>query len=132
MQTLELAVKEPLVLRVEGRDYSVTFPLPSVIWLEHKLGRSMKLPTDWWKMTTAEVPDIIRAGLMAAHPDDTEAITARVVSALDAEGIEAAMDSLCVVAFPIATGKFKEEMETIRERIKRGLQPKNGESADAS
>ena len=67
MELLELTVKQPLTVRVDGMDYRVEFPLSAVIRLEDKLGRPMRAPADWFKMQTKELPAVLEAGLSKCH-----------------------------------------------------------------
>lgn len=131
---LEIAIKQEQakVIRVDGKDYSLTFPLPVVVDLEAKLGRTMKSAPDWLRIETAEVPAILEAALSSEHPDDAKDVTAAICAGLDPEAISTVIDALCWAACPKAMDRIKADMDKAMERAKKGLTPfPNVQGADA-
>lgn len=130
---LEITVqREPKVIRVDGKDYSLTFPLPIVVDLESKLGRPMKSAADWIRIKTEEVPAILEAALSSEHPDEAKDVATAIGSALDPEEISTVIDGLCEAACPKAMERIRAEMEKARERVQKGLAPfPNVQGADA-
>ncbi|HEX4201559.1 MAG TPA: hypothetical protein VHY59_08585 [Chthoniobacterales bacterium] len=127
---LEIAVKPPKVFRVNGADYSLEFPLRSVIHLEAKIGRSMKSSPDWFRIQTKEVPEVIYAGLLKNHSDTADVVTEAICSGLDPEEIETVIYALTRAACPLAMARFDDEVAKAQERMRKGLPLPNGQSAD--
>jgi plasmid stability protein len=132
MQALEIGVKQRQLLRVDDRDFAIVFPLPIVAELEETLGRSMKIPADWLRIKTAEVRDILEAGLKTYHPDEAAATADAVSKGLDPEQIETVIAALCAAACPKAMAHLEKEIEKARARARKGLALPNAQSADAS
>lgn len=131
MEALEIAVKERKIFRMDGRDYALVFPLPVVVALEEKLGRSMKLAVDWFRIETHEVQAVLEAGLSSLHPEEAREIAQKVADALDPEEIGTVIDGLCAAACPKAMAKIEAAMAKARERAAKGLEPlPNGQGAD--
>jgi hypothetical protein len=127
---LEIAIQGDRILRVNGEDYSVLFPLPVVFELEKALGRSMRQATDFLRMQAEEVPAILEHGLRARQAERSAAIARLVMEAVgtESESVNNIMNFLCVAAYP-------KTMEKVEARIKqlaaKGREPKNAPSADA-
>jgi hypothetical protein len=115
---LEIEVKQAKIIRVDGKDYDLAFPLSVVVDLENKLGRSMKSAPDWLQITTAEVPIILEAGLSPGRPDDEAKTLATLICAvLNPEEISTVIDGLCAAACPKAMARIMAEMEKARKRM---------------
>lgn len=110
---LEITVeqKQTKIIRVDGEDYSLKFPLPVVAALEIKLGRPMKSTLDWIRIRSEEVPPILEAALSTEHPDEAKDITAAICSALNPEEIGTVIDGLCAAACPKAMALLQAEIE---------------------
>jgi capsule polysaccharide export protein KpsE/RkpR len=83
----------------------------------------MKSATDWLKIQTKEVRDILEAGFTHYHPEEAKQVADDISVALEPEEIENVIDGLCVVACPKAMARLQEEMEKVRARLKKGLPP---------
>ena len=114
---LEITVKQAKLIRIDGKDYDLTFPLPVVVDLENKLGRPMKSAPDWLRVTTAEVPAILEAGLSSGYPNEAKALSGSVCAALAPEEISTVIDGLCAAACPKAMARIEAEMKKARERM---------------
>jgi hypothetical protein len=120
MDVLELAVRQPLQIRVNDETLTVHFTVLSSIALESRLGRSMKDAADWFRIRAAELPAVLEEGLRTEH-------AARAAELADAicntspEATETIIQAVCATAYPDATRRLKEEMERLRDRIRKGL-----------
>lgn len=123
MNIIEIQVKDCKVFRVDGRDYSLTFPLSVIAELEVKLGRPMKDAASWLRIKTSEVQDILEAGFKRYHPEEAAVIAESIANALDPEEIETVIDGLFVAACPKAAVRLQAEMEKIRKRVEKGILP---------
>ena len=123
MSAIEIAVKQPKIFRVDGNDYALLFTVPAVAELEEKLGRSMKSATDWLRIQTKEVRDILEAGFTHYHPDEASIVADAICTCLEPEELEKVIDALCVAACPRAMAKLQEEMEKVRVRLSKGQPP---------
>lgn len=133
MEVIEIKVKAPKVFRVNGEDYRLSFSLAATAELEEKLGRSMKYVSDWLRIQTKEVRDILAAGFYIFHPNEAERVADAIAAELDPEEIEHVIDGLCVAAFPKAMARLHEEMQKAQERIQKGLSAlPNGQGASVS
>jgi hypothetical protein len=126
MKVIEIKAKDRQIFRVgeaEGleREFSVAFPLSVVAELEDKLGRPMRSPSDWLRIQTKEVRDILEAGFSYYHPEAAKGVADLICLTLDPEGIESVIDALCFAACPKAMARLQEEMDKARERAKKGL-----------
>jgi hypothetical protein len=127
--TLEMAVKQPLTLKVSGKEYLVEFPLAAVIQAEAKLGRSLKTPADWLCAPAADIPVLLAAGLVKHHPDVTPEEIKAISDGLDPESINEFTEALGALAFPKWLARYKESLTKLQEA--KGVSP-NAASADAS
>lgn len=127
MKVLQLAVRNPMKVSVEGREYSIEFPVKAVATLEEKLGRSMKFAADWLKIRTKEVEDVLAVGLSRNHHEDAAEVAARICDTLETEAIEEVIEGLCWSVFPRAM----ERIEAAAKRIREGHTSPNAPSADA-
>lgn len=130
MKTLELAVRQPLVITLGPQEYTIDFSVKTVAALEDRLGHSMKTAADWFRLETKELPIVLECGLLrhANGPEDAELLALSICEGLNPEGIEELISALCASACPKAVARFHEELEKLK---KRGTVP-NVQSADAS
>lgn len=120
----EIAVKQPLTLKVDGVEYVLEFPLPAVAEIEKEINRPMKTATDWWGMTVKDVPVIIRAGLTKRYGiEEADAVAASVCDGLGPEQIAPVMDALCAACWPEATRRYKEKLSEIQAQARKGILP---------
>ena len=111
---LEITRKEKKTITVEGQDYTIAFPLPVVAELEEKLGRSMKYPSDWFRIQTKEVQAILEAGLTRHYPDDARTMADDICSVLTPEGLGHIIDGLCMAACPKTIAKLQADIDARR------------------
>lgn len=126
---LDIAVAAPLAVTVDDRVYTVEFPLPSVVALEKAIKRSMKTAQDWFKISTAELPDVLWAGLLKHHQDDALRVASLICNGLNPEAIETTIDAVCAAAWPEAMRKYQEIVEKLKARAEQGLPLPNVQSA---
>jgi hypothetical protein len=119
--SVNIAVKQPKIFKVDGVDFRVEFPVSSVIKLEDALGRSMKSASDWLKTQTKELPEILKAGLLKHHKTEAEKVATAICDSLDPEEIEHVIDGLCVAACPKAMARIEAEINRLREKAAKGL-----------
>lgn len=123
LELIKLETKQPLPLSVDGTEYRLEFPLPAIVALEKKLGRSMKTASDWFRIQTHELPDVLRAGLQQRHADEADAVVEAIGRALDPENIEVLIAGLCGATWPKATERIQAALEKARARAEKGLSP---------
>lgn len=114
MDTLELAVRQPLDIKLDDTINRVEFPLSAVAAIEEDLGRGMKTLPDWFRIQTKEVPAILRHGLTQLKADDAKETADLICENLDPEGIDTLIDALCASAFPRQVARFKEEIKKMQ------------------
>ena len=129
---IDIAVKQPKAFRVDGKTFLLEFPLSAVIVLEAKLGRPMKGLSDWLKVSTGELWDVLEAGFRKHHEEESHGIATALCDGLEPEDIERVIDAVCVCACPRAMERLKEEMEKMRDRLKKGLPLPNVQSGAVS
>lgn len=115
-QILELTPRQPFVLRIDGTDYSIEYPVPAVAKLEKTLNRGMRSLADWLKITAEELPVVLEAGLDKAVPEKAKDIAVAVCDSLPAEEIETVIEALCTTTFPKAAERYRKAVEEIRQR----------------
>lgn len=108
---LDLSVNEATYIQVNDRPVRVDFPLPVVAELEKQLSHGMKLPADWFRMETHEVPTVLEAGLKRYHPDDAKELATAICDVTGPEGIGQLMDLLCAAAWPKFMARMQEQVE---------------------
>ena len=69
--------------------------------------------------------------MQARHKDEADAVVEAIDGALGPEQIETVIDAICTANWPDATRRYKEELEKLRERVRKGLPLPNVPSADA-
>jgi hypothetical protein len=121
---LQSAVFPTLKLIVDGAEYTVCYPLRSVIEAEEKVGHSLKSLKDWLDLPSKELPAIIAAGLSKFHPDISESQIQAILETLTAEAFDELHYALCKLSFPRVMAKLEEE------RTKGDVSP-NAPSGDA-
>jgi hypothetical protein len=129
MKAVEIAVKQPKAVRVDGTDYFVEFPVPAVVEIEAALGRPMRGIADWFRIQPSEVCPVLAAGFRKHHPESADGLAEQICDSLEPEEIEIVIDGLCAAAFPKAMAKVQAEMEKLR---KKGAALPNVQSADAT
>jgi hypothetical protein len=112
--SLESAVKQPFLLRVDGKEYTIEFPLAAVAQAEEKLNRSLKTPVDWFTAPAKDIPALLAAGLAKRHPEVKAEDVAAICDALGPEAITEVTEALGALAFPKWTAKYKENLEKAR------------------
>lgn len=123
LQTLEITPRQPFVLRVDGTDYNVEYPVTAVAKLEKTLNRGMRSLADWLKITPEELPVVLEAGLDKAAPDKAKEIADAVCASLPAEEIETVIEAICTTTFPKTTERYRNAVEDIRKRAADSLIP---------
>jgi hypothetical protein len=113
---VELAVKRPLILKTNGREYTIEYPLSAVIKAEEKLGRSLKTPADWFGAPAKDIPALLEAGLSKHHPEVTEAEVQAICDELSPEAYTEFTEAIGAVAFPRWLAKFKENLEKLKTK----------------
>ena len=121
MDVLEIKVKDRKIVRMNERDFSLLFDVPTTAALEDKLGRDMKSPADWFRIRTKEVRDILEAGFTHYHSEEAKDIADVICSALDPEEIEIVIDAICEAACPKALARLREEITKAQARLQKGL-----------
>jgi hypothetical protein len=121
---LELAIRQPFILRVNGENHQVTYPVSVVAELEEKLGRPFRSVTDWLRISAGELELILCFGLETYHPEEASQISLDVCAALEPEAIETVIEALCVSNFPKAMERYRIALEKAQEEARRGLSPK--------
>lgn len=122
MKAIEAAVNPMLLLKVDGQNYTVIFPLSAVAQLEDTIGRPMRTPQAWLGLPAKDVHAVLQAGLAKAHPDVSAAVATQVCEGLNPESLCEVLYALTKLAFP----KFMEELE------KRTAKSPNAPSGDGS
>jgi hypothetical protein len=122
---VELAVKQPLILKTAEKEYLIEYPLSAVIKAEEKLGRSLKTPADWFGAPAKDIPALLEAGLSKHHPDVTPEEIQAICDGLSPEAYTEFTEAIGAVAFPRWLARFKENLEKLK-----GTSPKVP-SADA-
>jgi hypothetical protein len=112
MKTIEASAIPSLLLKVDGKDYTVTYPLSAVAQLEEQLQRPLRTPQGWLGLPAKDLPAVLAAGL-SKHND---ADTARTVAAAVSEGLNP--EGLCEVLYALAKLAFPKVMEDIEQRTK--------------
>jgi len=130
MHVIEIEAKGDKFIRVDGTDYQLAFPLPIVVELEAKIGRSMKTGGDWLRIQTKEVRDILFLGFKTHHKD-AEEVADKIAARLEPEEIDNVINAICAATCPKALAKWQEELEKLRDRLKKGLTLPNVPGADA-
>jgi len=125
-KVLELAVRQPLTLKVDGVDYTVEFPLSSVVIAEEKIGRGLKSPADWFGLPDKDIPAVLEAGLIKHHADKAGEIARLVCDALGPESSAEFTEALGAMAFPRFLARYKENLAKIQ--AKGGTASPNGPS----
>ena len=128
VEFVERAVKPTLVLLVEGKEYTVEYPLSSVIKAETKLGRSLKSPADWFCAKAEDLPALLEAGLGKHHPELTTEEVQAICEGIGPETYTEVTEALGALNFPHFLARYQEGLEKAR---KGGALP-NAQSADAS
>lgn len=100
--TVELAAIPSLLLTVDGREYTVEFPLSSVLFAEEKLGRPLKTLQDWFGLECKDIQGVLVAGLRKHHARESENVdvAARICETLNPEALDEVQYALCKLAFP--------------------------------
>jgi hypothetical protein len=132
MKVLELAVREPMTLKMGDTEYKLVFPVHIIIALEDKLGHSMKRLYDWTMLKTSELHAVLVAGLTVCHPDEAEAVASMITGdtfPLETEAIEEIVYALCRSIFPRAMAKMEEEREKFITARNPGAISPNAEGA---
>jgi hypothetical protein len=117
---VELAVKRPLILKTNDREYTIEYPLSAVIKAEEKLGRSLKSPADWFGAPAKDIPALLEAGLSTHHPDVTPEEIKAICDGISPEAYTEFTEAIGAVAFPRWLARFKENLE----KVKAGTSPK--------
>jgi hypothetical protein len=123
---VELAVKRPLILKTNDKEYTIEFPLSAVIMAEEKLGRSLKTPADWFGAPAKDIPALLEAGLSKHHPEVTAEEIKEICDGISPEAYTEFTEAIGAVAFPRWLARFKENLE----KLKAGASPK-AQSVDA-
>lgn len=125
---VESAVKQPLIFKADGKEYTIEYPLSSVIQAEAKLGRPLKGPNDWFGAHAKDVPALFHAGLRKHHPDVTEdEVKVICEEGFGPETYTLFTEAIGAIAFPRWLAQFQKNLETLKET---GKSP-NVPSADA-
>jgi hypothetical protein len=128
MTALEQGVYDPLPFIVDGKTYLLVFTFPAVAELESKIHRSMKVATDWYALTVAELPEALRAGLLKHHPAEAEELSRRICDTFGPERVGPIIDGLCAHNFPEATRRYQEVLADLMGKLQRGEALPNGPS----
>jgi hypothetical protein len=111
---IESAVIPALTLKVEGREYTVEFPLSAVIKAEEKLGRSLKSPKEWFEVPSRDIPALLEAGLSKHHKDVTPEELQSICDRLNPEALDEVLYALCRLAFPKYVAVLEENLAKAR------------------
>lgn len=116
MQVIKTAVQQVLKLVAGDKEYTVEFPLTSVMKAEDKLGRSLKGPSDWFGAQTKDIPVLLWAGLLKHHPDVDLEDAQEICEGFNAEMCAEVLDALGALNFPKWLERFKESLEKSKKR----------------
>jgi len=117
--TIESAVIPSLLLKVDGREYIVEFPLSAIIRAESKTDKPLKSLQDWLNLQAADVPSILEAGLSKHHPEVTAEELTAICDQLNPEALDEVLYALCALAFP-------RRMAALEARAQKGTASPNG------
>ena len=113
---VELAVKPTLMLLVEGKPYTLEFPLSAVIKAEATLGRSLKSPADWFCAKAEDLSALLEAGLAKHHPDITPEEVQAICEGIGPETYTEVTEALGALNFPRFLARYKENLERMRAK----------------
>lgn len=105
---VKAAVIPTLNLVVEDKSYTVEFPLSAVVKAEHITGKSLKSLNDWFNLQPIDVPAVLEAGLLKAHPDVTAEEISAICDRLNPEALDEVLYALCKLAFPRRMAAIEE------------------------
>lgn len=129
-QTLELTQQQPFVMRIDGVEYNVTYPVAAVAKLEMTLNRGMRSLADWLKITAEELPALLEVGLEQKHLEKAKQLADAVCGTLPAEEIETVIEALCETTFPKATERYRAAVAEMQQRAADALVPHQEAPAD--
>lgn len=108
MNALETAVSPALLLKVDGNNYTVSFPLSAVAQLEEAIGRPMRTPQAWLGLPAKDVQAVLKAGLQRVQGEEVaQKLAVQICDGLNPEAMCEVLYALTKLAFP----KFMEELE---------------------
>lgn len=127
---LEVEARQPFVLRIDGKEHNVEYPVTAVATLEKQLGRPMRGLADWLRITAEELPAILEAGLERGATEKAKEIAEAVCNTLPAEEIETVIEALCSTTFPKATERYRAAVEAMQRRLTHSLVPASAVSQE--
>jgi hypothetical protein len=106
LATIESAVIPSLTLKVDGKEYTVRFPLSAIIRAEEKIKKSLKYFVEWHELAPSDVPLVLEAGIAENHGDVTAEIAA-ICERLNPEALYEIRYALCKLSWPRAMADYE-------------------------
>jgi hypothetical protein len=97
-----------LKLIVDSAEYTLCYPISSVVKAEETVGHSLKTLRDWLSLETKHLGTVVKAGLEKFHSDLSVAELEKIADYLTPEILDPLHYALCKLAFPKAMAIVEE------------------------